>query len=44
MKKYARRADVISCGSCALEARVEPYLLRGAAKNSCEIFMRKEQA
>ena len=44
MKKYVRRAEEISCGSCALEARVEQYLLRGAAKNSYGIFMHKEQA
>ena len=42
--KYVQRADVISCGSRAFEAQVEKYLLRGAAKNSCGIFMRKEQA
>ena len=44
MKKYAQRADVISCGSCALEVQVAKYLLRGAVKNSCGTFMRQERA
>ncbi len=44
MKKYVQRADVISCGSRALEAQVEKYLLRGAVKNSCDTFMRGERA
>ena len=44
MKKYVRRAEEIFCGSCASDARVEHYLLRGAVKKSCGTFMRKEQA
>ncbi len=44
MKKYVRRADVISCGLRASEAHVEIYLLGGAVKNSYGIFMRQERA
>ena len=44
MKKYVRRAEEIFCGSCASDARVEQYLLRGAVKKSCGTFMRKERA
>mgnify|MGYP000915166916 CR=1 FL=1 len=42
--KYVRCADVISCGSRTFEAQVEKYLLRGAVKNSCGTFMRRERA
>ena len=28
MKKYAQRADVISCGSCALDEQVGKYVQR----------------
>ena len=28
MKKYVQRADVISCGSCALDAQVKKYVRR----------------
>ena len=44
MKKYVRHAEAISCGSCALEAQVAKYQLRGAVKNSCGTSMRQERA